>query len=753
MKKMIAYLWILLMGGNAFGQGQNNIWTFGNHYSLDFNQNPPLLRDTTYVNGTEYQSQNVTTMYPSEHKYNYAQAVCDDNGALRFLVKRYTYSRNGNLTPCIFDNNEVPIAGTEFLPSNDMEYSRPVIIPNPANGDQYYIFYVRNGGLIYCLFDLSLNNGRGDIVPGHKNKLLYSYNSLVGPRMVAITGCDGIWLVIRHKTYNQYLSFKITAAGVATSPVVSEIGSFPIGNYRSDYGVLASSPNGRMIAASFVKANGSDYLGGIELFDFEKCSGKLQFARTIDLGQTVHGLSFSPDNSKLYGGYAIQWANGEWKFDQYIYQFDLNQSSLLAITASKTLILTNPYAFHNSTFCPLTTNIIGNLNIGPDGKLYMSNSHPGVCPGTGPGMALHVINKPNLLGLLCDPQVNVIWNQWNGMGNDYGACDMPNSLVSPPPIEVDTISGNASYSTVCFKSDTMLTVSSKLSCLRWDNGSTDTSRQITENGTYLLYYVKDCSVYVDSYFVNFVPLPKLEQQQYGCPGNISLQVGGANGTFYSYTLTNADGLVINADESDSVFVTTGLEEGLYTLQINTDGGCTAKLEIHLSAYPKPEVSIEPTYAEISYGSNVSLKANGATYYVWSPVTPLDNSYQSQVLAAPKETTTFKVVGINDYGCQDTAFAKVIVSADDRVIIPNAFTPNGDGLNDRFKVPGTHFTIRKFEVYNRYGQLLFQDNGSNNGWDGTFQGKPCEQGVYHYSIVLDFNNGTQKNVNGDFTLIR
>lgn len=752
MRKIFGYLWILMLWHAGYGQGQNNIWTFGNHYSLDFNHNPPLLRDTTYVNGTVYQSQNATTMYPTEHQYNYAQAVCDAGGSLLFIVKRYTYTRNGQDAPCIFDKNEVPIAGTAFLQTNDMEYSRPVIIPRPGNSNQYYIFYVRNGGLIYCLFDLTLNNGRGDIVPGYKNVLAYTYNTLIGSRMVAIAGCDGIWLVARHRTYNQYLSFKVTSSGVSSSPVVSEIGSFPIGNSNSSYGILAASHDGRLIAASFVKANVSEYKGGIELFDFEKCSGKLKNARIIDSGQTVHGLCFSPDNSKLYGGYAIPWANDDWKFDQYVYQFDLNQSSLTAITASKTMILTNPYAYYYAPFCPVQTNFMSNMMCSPNGKIYLSNSHPEVCPGTGPGMALHVINNPNQPGSASTPQTNAIWNQWNGM-SCLAIDDMPYQMISPITGHFDTISGNHYKISVCFKNDSIISVPESLSCMHWENGSTNTNRMITEDGHYLLYFTKDCSIYIDTYSVVFIPLPEVKNQQYGCPGNISLQAGNTTGEKYDYTLRNEQGLVVNAASTDSIFQTSGLEEGIYKLQISSSEGCNETLDITLTAYPKPEVSISPALAEIINGEQITLRASGATYYTWKPVNPLDNSFREEVLASPTENTTFSVVGINDYGCWDTAYSEIIVNADERMIMPNAFTPNGDGLNDFFKIPGDHFTIRRFEIYNRYGQIVYQDSGNNRGWDGKAKGTACQQGVYQYYIILDFYSGSQKILKGEITLIR
>lgn len=754
MKKiLILFLSVLGLCNTALGQGENNVWTFGNNYSLDFNHNPPLLRDTTYVNGTS--REDITAMYPTEHYYNFAQAICDANGSVLFFVKRYTHKlvpgAGGTNAPNIFDRDEKPIAGTELLYSDDMEYSRPVVIPKPGNDNQYYIFYVRNGGLLYCLFDLTLNGGKGDIVPGKKNVLLYSYNTLIGTRMAAIQGCDGVWLVARHKTYNQYLSFKISSSGVGVIPVVSEIGAFPIKNYYA--GVLAASPDGKRIVAGLSNGSIYNFSGGLEMYDFEKCSGKLKNAKIIDTGTLVYGVCFSPDNTKLYAGYAVPWQTINYFYDQFVYQFNLSLPSLSAISASKTEILQNPTAHRYDVFCPITTDIMGNMQIGPNGKIYLSNSHPGVCPGMGPGMALHVINDPNNNGLACNPQINLIYNQWNGMGNDAGPCDIPYQMVLPPVIKMDTVAGTTMQIKVCFNTDTVLKIDPDLSCMEWEDGSTNTLRRITTDGIYKFYYVKDCTVYVDSFQVTFIPLPKVDLVQYGCPGQISLQAGEVGGATYEYRLEDDRGLALNEMSTDSVFFTNGLKEGLYHLQISSEQGCSRTIGIQLSAYPAPDLSIDPPKASIHYGQSINLRVEGATYYVWSPARFLNKSDLPEVIANPKESITFRVTGVNDYGCWDSAFVEVKVNADDRMILPNSFTPNGDGRNDIFRIPGNHFKIRRFEIYNRYGQMVYQDAGNNKGWDGSFNSRPCDQGIYYYYIILDLFDNTQQEFKGEISLIR
>ena len=91
-----------------------------------------------------------------------------------------------------------------------------------------------------------------------------------------------------------------------------------------------------------------------------------------------------------------------------------------------------------------------------------------------------------------------------------------------------------------------------------------------------------------------------------------------------------------------------------------------------------------------------------------------------------------------------------------VAVPNAFSPNGDGLNDMFrpvlKLERAYNTI-EFNIYNRYGQLVHATANLNNGWDGMHNGRPADNGVYSYKLVIYFLDGTNKVFSGEVTLIR
>jgi gliding motility-associated-like protein len=86
-----------------------------------------------------------------------------------------------------------------------------------------------------------------------------------------------------------------------------------------------------------------------------------------------------------------------------------------------------------------------------------------------------------------------------------------------------------------------------------------------------------------------------------------------------------------------------------------------------------------------------------------------------------------------------------------VFIPNAFTPNGDGINDIFYIRG-NINIIVFSIYNRWGENIFTSRNVNSGWDGTFKGVECPMEVYVYFAIIE-NEGKTERYKGNITLIR
>lgn len=103
--------------------------------------------------------------------------------------------------------------------------------------------------------------------------------------------------------------------------------------------------------------------------------------------------------------------------------------------------------------------------------------------------------------------------------------------------------------------------------------------------------------------------------------------------------------------------------------------------------------------------------------------------------------------------EETPFTVTI--AESSLQMPNAFSPNGDGLNDIYKAKSGYQSIVEFHAYifNRWGQKLFEWNDPAGGWDGTYKGKPVKEGVYFVLVKAKGADGKVYNIKRDVNLLR
>lgn len=771
--KRLALL-ILLLSLMLRGQAQsiNDKWFCFTNTVIDFSSGTPVLANPP--NSQDPSPPLTTTAFPGNYPGEYmgAQtAVCDTNGNLLFFVKILRAGNGGllgNVYPSwskVFDKNGYS------LPHSDLNVEwggaggdrrvQPLIVPHPGNPNQYFVFYSINGGLEYSVVDMSLNNGLGAVVPSQKDILLSPWGTINGVQFMSVAGCRGIWLIARSASYDRYFSYLIDNSGVHAEPTVSDVGLLSVRDYLEG-GRLVASPDGRHLAIATKQ--------GIELYDFEKCSGKISHPRLIDSAAAFFGLCYSPDGSRLY---ASQVDPLPYYDAGQVYQFDMLQSSTQAITASKTLVLASSIqACFNPLipcYCDTMSSLLGDLKLGPDGKIYMSNNIA-VCGQSIPVSpfttvynhhALHVIHNPNALGLACNPELNVI--ELNTPPSEFGYWDNGGSAlrflsanVVSPPASPDTLPGMTIPVTVCFKDQETLLANPEGGCYLWDDSSTHQTRVVDTDGVYWVRYFKDCSITTDTYHVHFMPLPEFSQLNYGCPGAITIDLKNKAGDTirHTYRLMDSAGRIIDVQQGRPEVLFNSLDTGVYHLNISTKGGCDTTINLRLEAYPVPDVHTRPADTTIHYGDAIRLQASGAYWYMWSPGNPLDTTVTADPLAKPRQPTVFTVVGWNRYGCKDTGYVRIDLDYGLPGFVPNAFSPNGDGRNDVFKIE--HLGAQKilvFEIFNRYGQQVFSAGNSNRGWDGRYRGKPCDVGTYYYLIQLMGPEGAVKTYKGEVNLIR
>jgi gliding motility-associated-like protein len=158
---------------------------------------------------------------------------------------------------------------------------------------------------------------------------------------------------------------------------------------------------------------------------------------------------------------------------------------------------------------------------------------------------------------------------------------------------------------------------------------------------------------------------------------------------------------------------------------------------------------------IRYGDSLRLNVLGdAVLWYWSPVSYPEDAFAQSPVVHPLQNTLYTVVGFGEFGCTDTATVKVNVDFNSNAGLPNAFSPNGDGLNDEFKIENRRFEkLNEFRIFNRNGQCVYDGMDPEKGWDGTFNKKPCDVGTYYYIVRVVFPDATQKTFKGSVTLLR
>jgi gliding motility-associated-like protein len=192
-----------------------------------------------------------------------------------------------------------------------------------------------------------------------------------------------------------------------------------------------------------------------------------------------------------------------------------------------------------------------------------------------------------------------------------------------------------------------------------------------------------------------------------------------------------------------------------------DKGCEGNVSKVIEGYPKPN-------ADFSYGPGNATFLNpeiqfydeslGANIVKWE-WDFMSNGQFKDSIKNPffnfKEMGQFitSLIVTTDKGCKDTTFKNIIIGDDFGIYIPNAFTPNGDGINDVFSPKG--HGINKFEmfIYDRWGNVIFHSREFGRGWDGKIRGSDAGNDVYVYLIKVKDLNGKQREFKGHVTLLR
>lgn len=206
----------------------------------------------------------------------------------------------------------------------------------------------------------------------------------------------------------------------------------------------------------------------------------------------------------------------------------------------------------------------------------------------------------------------------------------------------------------------------------------------------------------------------------------------------------------------------GLCAGTYTVTVSDRHQCLSQLTVVLTDSSLFPIDIQAWSDEDTLFAGESTTLHSTELqppftYQWFPTKGVQNPNAATTIVTPSSTTNYIIIVSDEYGCtqSDTIriFVKEIICDEPYVFIPNAFSPNQDGKNDVLFVRGEVIESIKLEIFDRWGEKVFQSMSLEEGWNGTFRGKDCQQGVYDYYLEVRCMGQQQFFKKGNVTLLR
>jgi gliding motility-associated-like protein len=200
--------------------------------------------------------------------------------------------------------------------------------------------------------------------------------------------------------------------------------------------------------------------------------------------------------------------------------------------------------------------------------------------------------------------------------------------------------------------------------------------------------------------------------------------------------------------------------GQFIENLQTSKMCDSIVTLNLNVYPEIIINATTDKAIIEKGevAQLNVEANQELGYLWSPSNTLDNSIIKNPIASPTTPTWFVVEATNtSTNCKvsDSVFVDILILPcnEEYIYIPNAFTPNGDNVNDVFIVRSKNLTSGTMLIYDRWGNKVFESDDINVGWNGMYKGEMQQQEAYGFYFTGICDGGATITIKGNVTLLK
>ena len=294
----------------------------------------------------------------------------------------------------------------------------------------------------------------------------------------------------------------------------------------------------------------------------------------------------------------------------------------------------------------------------------------------------------------------------------------------------------------------------------WNNNSIEQSITVTQSGTYwVTAFINGCSD-TDTITINFnSPTIDFSDSTFGCAPLTVDFTPITNDSITNWTWDFGDSSTSNESNPSHVFENQGSYS--VSLTVSDDYGCEASTQKtdYITVYP----SVNATF---NYTQNAQFTENQDVIFTdessgnpinWSWYINQNNVNNNSSFSYNFETVGNYVVQLyveNEFGCTDSITSVIQIEAPGFIYVPNAFTPDGDQMNNIFKAEGVEINTFNLLIFNRWGELIFESNNIDYGWNGNYMGKNAPTGVYTWKIVYNTNNDdTNQELIGHVTLLR
>lgn len=300
--------------------------------------------------------------------------------------------------------------------------------------------------------------------------------------------------------------------------------------------------------------------------------------------------------------------------------------------------------------------------------------------------------------------------------------------------------------------------------LRWSQpGIYNVSMTVTQNG---------CTSYPDTVSVNVFRSPVVEfvsASQQSCTGayvDFQSLTYGMSSYLWDFGLTNTGMDTSSLEQGQFIYPYEGQFD--VTLTVISSEGCmeSKTLADFIKVHPSPRVDFHISDDKVNLNSSkidFTDESINADSYIWN----FDDA-QSGMMNFTTQQDPFHVfqdtgrhnvrlIAENIHGCSDTITKSLWVEHETNIYVPKGFTPNGDGINDRFYVKGRDLDWDRFQItiYNRWGQMIYASTDAQDGWSGRDmrKGEDCPIGVYTIVVIVWDNKGRRQELKESLTIVR